>query len=356
MKSVFITLLATIWALGSLAAQADVADNRVSVLASGYVQPIEGKSFLPGAQTDGARKVASTISLVQGKDLVLIADPGMAAPGVWDQVLMLLSSKGVTPEEVTHVFISHHHPDHVTQLGLFPNATLVDFWATYKNDVWADHPDNYELAPGVKVIRTPGHTGEDASLLVETSEGTYALTHLWWSPGFQPTEDPLAEDQHGIEHSRELVLKQADWIVPGHGATFKNPHRKQIKLTKNQSDTLINAVNKASTNWISSFNSGDAAGCANAYEADGIMTAKPFGTYAGREAIQAFWQNLISQGYSDVRYIDREITIISANAAVISSKWAMNKTHGIITKELWVLQENGTAKLRVDEFEVLGTN
>lgn len=209
----------------SFGALAEVSDNQVSVLASGYVQPIEGKGFLPGAQTDGARKVASTISLVQGKDIVLIADPGMAAPGVWDKVLSLLDSKGVTPEDVTHVFISHHHPDHVTQLGLFPNATIVDFWATYKDDIWSDHPDNYELAPGIKVVRTPGHTDEDASLLVETQEGTYALTHLWWSPGFQPEEDPLAENHKHIEQSRELILRQVDWIIPGHGEAFENPHR-----------------------------------------------------------------------------------------------------------------------------------
>ena len=86
------------------------------------------------------------------------------------------------------------------------------------------------------------------------------------------------------------------------------------------------------------------------------MTAKPFGTFAGRETIQAFWENLISQGYSDVRYIEREIEIISATTAVISSKWSMNKAHGVITKELWVLQENGDAKLRIDQFEVLGSN
>lgn len=229
MKSIFLTLLATIWSLGSMVAQAEVVNNRVFVLASGYVQPIEGKEFLPGARTDGARKVASTITLVQGEGIVLIADPGMAALGIWNQVLTLLASKGVAPEEVTHVFISHHHPDHVTKLGLFPNATLVDFWATYKDDVWSDHPDNYELAPGIKVIRTPGHTDEDASLLVETLEGTYALTHLWWGPDFQPAKDPLAEDLDGIEHSREIVLQQADWIVPGHGVMFKNPHRKASK-------------------------------------------------------------------------------------------------------------------------------
>ena len=31
----------------------------------------------------------------------------------------------------------------------------------------------------------------------------------------------------------------------------------------------------------------------------------------------------------------------------------MNKAAGTISKELWILQNNGTAKLREDNFEVL---
>ena len=217
--------LIALWAISGTVVQAADTENRVTVLNSGYVKPIEGRGFVPGAQDDGARKVASTISLVQGKDIVLVADPGMAAPGVWDTMLKQLLEKGVTPEDVTHIFISHHHPDHTTKLGLFPNATIVDFWATYKDDIWLDHPDNYELAPGIKVVRTPGHTNEDATLMVETSEGTYALTHLWWTPGFEPKEDPLAEDSQALAHSRKLIIKDADWIVPGHGSLFRNTEK-----------------------------------------------------------------------------------------------------------------------------------
>jgi glyoxylase-like metal-dependent hydrolase (beta-lactamase superfamily II) len=90
------------------------------------------------------------------------------------------------------------------------------------------------LEPGIKVISTPGHTNEDASLLIETAEGNYALTHLWWWPNCYPEEDPLAEDPHGIKKSRELVLGQDDWIVPGHGAAFKSLHRKPVGASKEQ--------------------------------------------------------------------------------------------------------------------------
>jgi glyoxylase-like metal-dependent hydrolase (beta-lactamase superfamily II) len=60
----------------------------------------------------------------------------------------------------------------------------VDFWGLYKGDLWRDHGDGYQITPGVQVLRTPGHTEEDASLMVETAAGIYVLTHLLeWKGG-----------------------------------------------------------------------------------------------------------------------------------------------------------------------------
>ncbi|HCH5588693.1 TPA: MBL fold metallo-hydrolase [Vibrio parahaemolyticus] len=222
-RSILLALLVAVF----FSVNASANSNEIHVLYSGYVKPIEGKSFLPGAKPDGARLAGSTISLIKGQGVIIVSDPGMTAPGDWNKVIKEMKSKHkVKPEDVTHVFISHHHPDHITRLGVFENATVIDHWGTYKDDVWADHPDWWELAPGIKVVSTPGHTHEDASLLVETDSGTYALTHLWWSPDYEPKEDPLAEDAHELEHSREIILKYADWIVPGHGDMFKNTMKK----------------------------------------------------------------------------------------------------------------------------------
>ncbi|MDC0948399.1 isochorismatase [Gammaproteobacteria bacterium] len=125
-------------------------------------------------------------------------------------------------------------------------------------------------------------------------------------------------------------------------------------ISNNQKDVVLNAVNAASSIWKDSFNSGNAAGCANQYEENAIMRAEPFGTYTGREEILGFWQNLINEGYSDVDYIDPEIEVIDASSATLKSGWKMNKAGGVIHKELWVLQADGTAKLREDYFEAKG--
>ena len=84
------------------------------------------------------------------------------------------------------------------------------------------------------------------------------------------------------------------------------------------------------------------------------MNAKPFGQYIGVVEIQKFWQKLIDDGFSDVDYIKPKIEVIDEKTALLTSKWKMNKAQGVITKELWVIQSDGTAKLREDDFEAQG--
>ena len=122
-------------------------------------------------------------------------------------------------------------------------------------------------------------------------------------------------------------------------------------ITEENKGIILNAVNTASAKWKSAFNSGDAAGCAAQYEEHAVMNAKPFGTFTGTAKIQAFWQKLIDDGFSDVDYIEPQLEVIDATSVLLTSGWKMNKAAGIITKELWVLQPDGTAKLREDNFE-----
>jgi ribonuclease BN (tRNA processing enzyme) len=58
------------------------------------------------ARDDG---VASSVSLVLDGEATIVVDPGMVA----DRGLILdpLRALGVEPEQVTHVVITHHHPD-----------------------------------------------------------------------------------------------------------------------------------------------------------------------------------------------------------------------------------------------------
>jgi len=163
--------------------------------------------------------VAGTVSLVIDGSAMIVVDPGMVADR--DLILAPLQAHGVAPEQVTHVVITHHHPDHTINIALFPNAEVVDLGARYRGDQWLDHPgDGHRVSDHATLILTPGHTREDATLLVETDDGVVACTHAWWRADRTPEIDPLADDQAALEVSRARILAAADTIVPGHGAPF----------------------------------------------------------------------------------------------------------------------------------------
>jgi glyoxylase-like metal-dependent hydrolase (beta-lactamase superfamily II) len=181
----------------------------VDVLVTGFVE-----------QTDAGSSVHPTVSLVRGGDRVIVVDPGILS----DPSLLTdaLAGHGLGASDVTHVFVTHHHLDHTRNVGMFPTARVVDVDSVYDGSLWLDHDgDGYHLGDGIRVIETPGHAKECAALLVDTADGTVALTHAWWFADMTPVEDPLAWDQDALEASRARLLGLADVVVPGHGPAFR---------------------------------------------------------------------------------------------------------------------------------------
>ncbi|MFD3517130.1 MBL fold metallo-hydrolase [Streptomyces sp. NPDC058657] len=163
--------------------------------------------------------VAATVSYVTDGDLHLVFDPGMV-PGR-DSILRPLAALGLTADDITDVVLSHHHPDNVQNAGLFQRARVHDHKAVYDGDQWTDRDaEGYELTPALRLIRTPGHSAEDITLLAGTRDGVVAFAgDLWWRPN-GPLVDPVAPDPEIHRASRLRVLGLADVIVPGHGAAF----------------------------------------------------------------------------------------------------------------------------------------
>ncbi|MBZ3906287.1 MULTISPECIES: MBL fold metallo-hydrolase [Streptomyces] len=164
-------------------------------------------------------RVAGTVTLLLDGATVAVVDPGMVA----DRRLILdpLVDHGLTPEDITDVVFSHHHPDHTLNAALFPEARFHDHMAVYRDDIWEDRDaDGHRLSPSITLMTTPGHTAEDVSTLVTTAEGLVVLTHLWWTAE-GPADDPFAPDREQLRAAREKVLAlDPVLIVPGHGAPF----------------------------------------------------------------------------------------------------------------------------------------
>jgi glyoxylase-like metal-dependent hydrolase (beta-lactamase superfamily II) len=163
-------------------------------------------------------RVASTVGFVRDGTVRLIVDPGMVPDP--RAILEPLAALGESPEAITDVVFSHHHPDHTLNAALFPNARFHDHWAIYQGDSWESRPaEGFAISPAIRLIETPGHTPQDITTLVGTSAGIVAFTHLWWHAK-GPAEDPLADDPAALHAGRARVLQFATLIVPGHGQPF----------------------------------------------------------------------------------------------------------------------------------------
>ena len=180
----------------------------VHVLHDGYV----------GLDGDDER-VAGTVTLILEENAVIVVDPGMVASRA--ALLAALARHGPAAGDVPAVVFSHHHPDHTVNAALFPSARIHDHWAMYVGDRWVDRDaDGLELAPSVRLLRTPGHTAEDISTVASTAGDVVACTHAWWGAD-GPPEDPLGADAGALHASRAKLLSFATLIVPGHGAAFR---------------------------------------------------------------------------------------------------------------------------------------
>jgi len=166
-------------------------------------------------------RVGSTVGFAREGGVLVVIDPGLV-PGR-DAILRPLAELELSPEQITDVVLSHHHPDHTLNAALFANARFHDHWAWYRDDRWVDRPaEGFELSPSIRLIETPGHSPQDNSTLVDSADGLVVFTHLWWTSTF-PEEDPFAPDPAVLHANRARVLGLSELrtIVPGHGAPFE---------------------------------------------------------------------------------------------------------------------------------------
>ncbi len=121
--------------------------------------------------------------------------------GTAGRLMANMEAAGIAPDSITHVVITHAHPDHIWGIrdefdeAIFPQAEyiigaterahwtqdgLVDrvapeaqqFVLGAVNSIaaredWTLAEDGHEIAPGIRLIATPGHTPGHMSLVVE---------------------------------------------------------------------------------------------------------------------------------------------------------------------------------------------
>ena len=181
--------------------------------------------IVEGYVLEGGAKVASSVVYVNDGDQHIVIDPGLVASQ--SQILEPLARLGVQPDQVTDVIISHHHPDHTVNVGLFGKARVHSGTAIYFGDQWDDAEPERLISANVRLIATAGHQPEDISVVIDGEDsngdsGIVIYTHEWWMES-GPEVDPYAADPNRLAESRKKILDfKPVKIIPAHGPAFIN--------------------------------------------------------------------------------------------------------------------------------------
>jgi glyoxylase-like metal-dependent hydrolase (beta-lactamase superfamily II) len=173
------------------------------------------------------RDVLCTCTLISGNGFRLLVDPSVASA---DGMAKELNRRtGLKLSDITAIFITHEHADHVAGLANFPAPP----W--YASAQTADilnrdnrFPKRIEAAPktmfdAVEVVATPGHTASHHSLRFQCDgkwilvAGDAVATLDFWRDrrNFYNATDPGQGTR-----TMDAIAKMAAIVVPGHDDYF----------------------------------------------------------------------------------------------------------------------------------------
>lgn len=177
---------------------------------------LEGYTSADNNQSE-EEKTQPTISLIRSKDIIMVIDPGV----VKSQNILVeaLKKEGIGVNDVNFVFLTHSHADHFRNIGMFPEAKLLEYFALWNNDIAEEWEEDF--TDDIKIIKTPGHNYTSLTLVADTDMGKIAVCgDVFWKEN-GPKNDPYANDTELLQESRKKVLEMADYIIPGHSGMFK---------------------------------------------------------------------------------------------------------------------------------------
>jgi len=174
----------------------------------------------------------------------------------------MLESVGTVPEQIDYVVLTHLHFDHGANLDLFPDACVVVqrdelthavdpvptqrlffFKESLAHLLTRKRPGklrvvegDFELVPGVQVLKVPGHTPGMHIPIVATERGKVAVVsdlgdhyRNWYPSSPRATRHPLnylsdaflpspirSETERTYLHSMRRVMDAADIVIPAH--------------------------------------------------------------------------------------------------------------------------------------------
>ena len=157
----------------------------MKIIALKYGESVFGENYIfKGGRKEVCLPISFTVYLIrtEGKNILVDAgcDDGAGFPmSVFKNPVEVLAECGLSPEEVTHVVLTHRHHDHVEAVGHYRNAVIhiqEEEYPSAKKYIPDGLPvelfrEECAVAPGVTVKRIGGHTCGSSVVLA----GKYVL-------------------------------------------------------------------------------------------------------------------------------------------------------------------------------------
>ena len=173
------------------------------------------------------RDVLCTTTLITGDGFRLLADPSVAAAE--GMARELNRRTGLKLDDITAIFVTHEHGDHVAGLANFPKppwyssaqtAEILNRGNRFAKQI---EPAPDTLFEAVEVVPTPGHTRGHHSLRFQCEgkrivvAGDAVPTRDFWRDrrSFYNAVNP----EQG-SRTMDAIAKMADIVVPGHDNYF----------------------------------------------------------------------------------------------------------------------------------------
>ncbi|MFK5980803.1 MAG: MBL fold metallo-hydrolase [Rhizobiaceae bacterium] len=185
----------------------------------------------------------SSVVLIQVNSRNILFDTGGYATRA--AVRRGLAQLGLEPKDVSIIVLSHAHFDHCQNLNMFPNAKIMLSSAEFdylQNPAEDDDgipfglagylkekdleifDGEFDLYPDVSLFPTPGHTpGHYSMRLILPSKGTVILAGdaiKYPREAIQKKSDLAFDSAKNANKSILKILRQADFVVPGHFSEF----------------------------------------------------------------------------------------------------------------------------------------
>ncbi|MCX6724377.1 MAG: MBL fold metallo-hydrolase [Candidatus Staskawiczbacteria bacterium] len=204
---------------------------------------VEGFTNADSVLELGEERTQPTITLVRDDNLVMVVDPGILDSR--QTLIDALEKENLTVDDVNVVCVTHSHIDHYRNVGMFPNAKILEYFGLWEKNKIEDWDEQF--TPNIRILRVPGHDYTDIALFVKTEDGIVAICgDVFWKENYPQNleDDTFASDYKKLGESRELVLKMANLIIPGHGKMYKNdkieaPAKEEIEAKLKESKVSV---------------------------------------------------------------------------------------------------------------------